>query len=48
MESFVKGAEWIPYTEIIVWKVVLKLRNAYLIWRSSYGKLCLSYGMDIV
>ena len=38
MESCVIGTEWISYNKSIVWKVVLKLRNAYRIWRSSYGK----------
>ena len=40
MESCVIFTECISYMEIIIWKIVLKLRNAYLIWRSSYGKLC--------
>ena len=40
MESCVKVTECISYMEIIIWKVVLKLRNAYLIWRSSDGKFC--------
>ena len=40
MKSCVKVSECISDMEIIVWKVVLKLRNAYFIWRSSYGKLC--------
>ena len=48
LESCLKVTECISYMEIIVWKVVLKLRNAYLIWRSSYGKLCYSYGMHIL
>ena len=40
MVSCVKVKECPSYLEIIVWKVVLKLRNGYLIWRSSYGKFC--------
>ena len=33
MNSCVKVAECISFMEIIVWKVVLKIRNAYLLWR---------------
>ena len=40
MESCVKVTKCISDMEIIVWKAVLKLGNAYLLWRSWYGKLC--------
>ena len=38
MESSVKVMECISFMEIIVWKAVLKLPNAHLISRPSYGK----------
>ena len=47
MESCVKVTEYISDMEIIVCKVVLKLRYAYLLWRSWYEKLCQSHGMHI-
>ena len=40
MESCVKVSECVSYMENIVWKAVLKLANAYLLWRSSYEQLC--------
>ena len=42
MKTCVKVTECVSYMEIIVWKVLLKERNEYLMWRSSYGKLCYS------
>ena len=40
MESLVKFTKCISDMEIIGWKAVLTLPNAYLIWRSFYGKFC--------
>ena len=46
-ESGVKVTESILHHEFIIRKDVLKSQNAYHIRRSAYGKLCLSYGMNI-